>query len=245
MKTSKKRYPTFRVGITGGTGSVGLPLLIESAKKKFAGRGVLFIPEVATVFLAAGIEHPRAVPRQTQNLVSASYQSSVGYTLFGLETYYADLEYETGARIMLVERPLLDGAAFAGLSPEKFCEQCLPPALWMGKQLSSDEKVLKVFERYHTIIHLETHAAVNGEEYERIKKTLNPHNIDSAAEALAYDRAFLKIWKRHPRRIIIAASESLERKEQLFNKQIEMLLNGTAPVSDKEEILERAVITGS
>ena len=159
------------------------------------------------------------------------FQKGVARTTFDLERYYTDLAYEAGACIMLVDRPILDGAVFAGVSVKKFCEEYVPEEVYGEKNIGPEHKrPEKVFDRYRAIIHISSAAVKSPEEYEKIKRRENPFNIDTAAEAREFDAKLLEVYSGHPRRIIIPADGSFERKARECCRLIESLLEENPPI---------------
>lgn len=103
--------------------------------------------------------------------------------------------------VVLCDRGLMDGAAYHGLDG------------WDLVLAAHGLSMARVAARYDAVIHLETSAALDPEQYPGRR---NPARWQNPAEAVDSDRELQKVWSFHPRHIVIPAQADFTAKvEQL------------------------------
>ena len=142
-----------------------------------------FCAHVKVLPEAAGIVFGGGFPRGEGIALRQAAQRAIFYLQRELE---AAADGENPA-IVLCDRGTVDGAAYwPG-----------PDDLWSSVGTTLAEQL----HRYDAVIHLRTPAIASG--YNR----RNPLRTESAAEAGLIDETIARLWDRHPRRVIVEASE--------------------------------------
>ena len=111
--------------------------------------------------------------------------------------FYVQRELESAAdsanpAITLCDRGTVDGAAYwPG-----------PNDLWASVGTTLEEQL----GRYDAVIHLRTPEASDGYNHQ------NPLRVESAAEAAVIDARILRVWEKHPHRLIVEPSRDFIAK---------------------------------
>lgn len=178
----------YRLAVTGG------PCAAKTTALKVMGEEfgdqILVMPETASLLLDNGFPKPQDLNYSETWL--RCFQNSVLQVQRDMEDTYQEMALTKITRLVLCDRGLLDGAAYLGKGLDHF----------VGLYgLDLDE----VYARYDAVIHLETVAAFDPDLYEKLKGT-NPARYETAAEAVARDRALQEVWKGHPNWLVVPAS---------------------------------------
>ncbi len=184
-----------KVVLTGGP-CAGKTSCLRALRMYF-GEQIVTVPETATLLLDSGFpppSHPRI--RDCQDEWIRSFQSAILSIQQTLEETGERLARNCGARLIVCDRGVLDGAAY-----------------WPGgRQAFLHHFGLSVedcFARYRVVLHLqslaESHPHLYGSENNAIR-------YECVADALGVERATCDAWEGHPGRIILPAEEELQTK---------------------------------
>jgi len=184
------------VAMTGGDKS-GKSAVCRNVVEEF-GEAVV-VPELATALIKGGFPSvPDMLPW------SEDWQEELQQTIYpaqlGFETAYARYAEHCGARIVLVDRGLLDGAAYR---PEEKIEDAIQ-CFCAERQTS----VVEIYARYDVVIHLQTTAisqpdrfgkAGNGARFD-CSNDLDAQTRHEASlqRAIKLDNRLWDVWKEHP-----------------------------------------------
>jgi len=201
-----------RVAMTGSD-QAGKSVVCRTLLDHFAG-AVVVSPEIATMLTEKGgfpsVPNMMQWSQEWQDV----YQDTIYATQCGYEKAFELMARANGARIMITDRGLLDGAAYRP-------EESPADAVRMFCQLhnTTSEELLK---RYAVVIHLETTAM---SEPHRFGKAGNPVRFVGSAEtdpkilhekavakALRNDRRLREIYSPHPWYMFIPASMGVPGK---------------------------------
>lgn len=187
-----RQIPT--VVLTGGPCG-GKSLTVEAIRTALAGK-VVVVPEMATTILAS-FPLPGRDLEWSQDWQD-SLQRSILRSQLEAEAAWEMAACHQGAKVILCDRGILDGAAYRNESAEKFCRHF-------------HLEVEEVHQRYAGVVHLQTLAEYSPESYSA-NKLSNPHRFEEFDRAQALDRALLLAWQAHPAHKFIPAGDSIGRK---------------------------------
>ncbi|MBI4022572.1 AAA family ATPase [Candidatus Berkelbacteria bacterium] len=178
--------------ITGGP-MAGKSTCLRAVAQEFGDR-VIVVPEVASVMFGAGYPLPGRDISYSIGWVLATQGGIVG-----LQRSFEDASRlraeEHGARAMICDRGLLDGAAYVPEGLPQFC-----------RLFQID--VEQAHARYGTVIHLETLARVAPE---RFGKEGNEQRYETHPDqAIELDDRLQAVWRGHPNHLVVPASLGIE-----------------------------------
>ncbi len=175
-------HATRFIAITGGPGA-GKTAILEMALRSFC-QHVAVLPEAASVVFGGGFpRHEGAVARRAAQRAIFHVQREVEALVAG----------EGRVVVALCDRGTVDGVAYWPDDPASF---------WHELDTTRAEQLA----RYHAVIHLRTPPADEGYNHQ------NPLRTESPELALAIDARILAAWDGHPRRHVVPAEASFERK---------------------------------
>ncbi len=172
-----------RIALTGGPG--GGKTTAADLFRREIGEQVVVVPEAATMLFSGGF------PRSNEPLTVAGTQRAIFHTQRNLEDVQAGLY---PGRILLCDRGTVDGAAYWPGAERTFFAA-------MGTTLEAE------LGRYDAVIFFET-AAAAGMSIEGG----NPARIEDLKTAVQIDTALLRIWRRHPRFVLVPHNPSFFQK---------------------------------
>lgn len=180
--------------LTGGPCG-GKSLTVEALRTEFAGK-VVVVPEMASTILASFPLPGRDLEwsREWQD----SLQRSILQAQLEAEAAWKMAARHQGAKVILCDRGVLDGAAYRNESADEFCRHF-------------DLEVGEVHQRYAGVVHLQTLAEYSPEGYSA-NKLSNPHRFEEFDRAQELDRALLRAWSEHHAHKFIPACDSIGRK---------------------------------
>jgi predicted ATPase len=159
--------------VTGGPGA-GKTAVLELVKRNFC-KHVLVLPEAASVIFSGGFT------RRSSDIGRKAAQRAIFHVQRELETIALE---ERSAGLVLCDRGTLDGLAYWPGKDSGFFGE-------LGIRREGETR------RYMAVIHLRTPTEKDGYNHE------NPMRIESPQEAHRLDEKIFRIWKHHPRRIVI------------------------------------------
>lgn len=186
--------PKFVV-ITGGPGS-GKTAVLELARKALCPH-VLILPESAGILFGGGFW------RRETDSARAAAQRAIFHIQKELERIVED---EKQAAIGLCDRGSIDGLAYWPKDEASYWDE-----------LKTDREA--EYARYEAVIHLRTPPAAQG-----YNNHTNPIRIESALQAMEIDQKLLRVWERHPRRIVIDSCDNFLEKAQKTIVEIRKLI---------------------
>lgn len=185
--------------LTGGPGA-GKTAVMEAARQIFT-RHVAILPESASIVYSGGF------PRFPNPTSTRAAQRAIVRVQEELERYAVE---EGSTSVALCDRGISDGAAYWPEGPESFYDA-------MGTTEA------EVFARYHTVIHLHTPPAELG------YNNSNPMRIETPGEAALIDAKIERVWRGHPNRFLVPATESFPEKLAQVEELIRRALEGSDP----------------
>jgi predicted ATPase len=183
MKRKPACAECFRIVLTGGPG--GGKTTAADLFRREIGESVVIVPEAATILFQGGF------PRSRHADAGCFAQTAVFHVQRNLEDVQASL---FPGRTLLCDRGTVDGAAYWPKGNGDFFEAA-------GTTLEAELK------RYDAVIFFET-AAVGGSSIEGG----NPIRSESLAEAIELDARLRKLWRQHPRFILVPHNKSFFKK---------------------------------
>jgi len=177
-----------KIALTGGPNS-GKTTALSVLKETF-GPQVELVREAATLVFSGGF------PRKDNSIphIEAA-QRIIFYTTRQLESL---AEQSSDASLIICDRGTVDAAVYWPGGPEDFFRQ-------MGTTLEQE------LSRYDAVLHLSP--PVNPAFYQSTQ--VRTESLDQAFEI---DRKIMKIWEKHPHRVIIGGTERfLEKAEAIKN----------------------------
>lgn len=183
-----------RIALTGGPNG-GKTTALSVLKETF-GNKIELVPEAATLIFSGGF------PRKdgSRPHVEAA-QRIIFYTTQQLE----ELAMKTSpADLIICDRGTVDAAVYWPDGIDAFFAD-------MGTTLDAQ------LARYDAVIHLSP--PLNADFYQSTKV-----RTESLAEAAAIDRKIMKIWERHPNRMVLPSMEHFFQKAGIIKNFIETLI---------------------
>jgi len=189
LKTKRRRPAMMRIVITGGP-CAGKTSVINALKQTL-GQRAMFLPEVATLLLSGGFPQPgRDV--EWSEVWADEFQKAVSNTQTSLENLAHHEARKADTEIIICDRGLLDGAAYAG-GIERFCSL-----------IGIDHR--STLERYEMVIHLESMATAKPALY---SSESNSCRYESLEEAQALEIRTRQVWQHHQRHIFVPGTGTL------------------------------------
>lgn len=168
--------------LTGGPGA-GKTAVMEAARQMFT-KHVAILPESASIVYSGGF------PRFPNPTSVRAAQRAIVRVQEELERYAVE---EGSTLVALCDRGIPDGAAYWPEGKQSF---------YRAFGFTEEE----VFARYATVIHLHTPPAHLG------YNNANPMRIESPKEAAEIDAKIEEVWRGHPNRFLVPATESFQDK---------------------------------
>jgi predicted ATPase len=182
-----------KVVLTGGPCS-GKSSVQRALRAEF-GPELVHVPEAATLLLEGGFPVPgRHLPWSPE--WQAAFQAAVLPLQRSLEEACLLLAREQGARLIVCDRGLLDGAAYTPGGIEEFCRRFgVDPA--------------EALARYAAVVHLESLATADPGHY---GPTGNVQRFETLEEAVRLEMATRAAWEGHPRRLFLDGGRGVDGK---------------------------------
>lgn len=182
-----------KIVLTGGPCS-GKTTILRVLKEEF-GALLILVPEVATMLLGNGFPVPgRDV--EWSEAWQAAFQSAILPLQKAIEDAYMLAAARNGAKLIICDRGLLDGAAYTPGGVTEFCKRYHIDAI-------------EALKRYHAIIHLESLAVVDPDKY---GKTGNDQRFEPLERAVEIEGATKAAWEAHTKRMIIDGRRGIDGK---------------------------------
>jgi predicted ATPase len=182
-----------KVVLTGGPCS-GKSSVQRALREEF-GTVIVLVPEAATLLLGGGFPMPgKDLPWSPQ--WQAAFQGAVLPLQRSLEESCLLVARGQGARLLVCDRGLLDGAAYTPGGVEVFCRT-------FGIDLS------EALSRYEAVLHLESLAIADPPRY---GPAGNAQRFEALEEAVRLEAATRAAWEGHPRRLIFDGRGGVEMK---------------------------------
>ncbi len=182
-----------KIVLTGGPCS-GKSSVQRALRQEF-GPDLVLVPEAATLLLEGGFPVPgKHLPWSPQ--WQAVFQAAVLPLQRSLEESCVLMARSQGARVLVCDRGLLDGAAYTPGGVEEFCRAFgidYPEAL----------------SRYEAVVHLESLATADPPQYGTAGNALR---FEALEEAVRLEMATRAAWAGHPRRLVIDGRRGVEGK---------------------------------
>lgn len=183
-----------KIALTGGPNS-GKTTALSVLKETF-GPQVELVREAATLIFSGGF------PRKDNSRVHIeAAQRIIFYTTQQMEWL---AENSSSAQLIVCDRGTVDAAVYWPDGPEAFFKQ-------MNTSLEAE------LARYDAVLHLSP--PKNPDFYQSTHV-----RTESLDEAFAIDDRILKIWEKHPNRMIIGGTEHFFEKAELIKNFVEKLL---------------------
>lgn len=184
-----------KVVLTGGP-CAGKTRCLRAIRSRF-GEQVVTLPESATLLLDSGVPPPgHERIHVTQDEWMRTFQSAILALQQALEETCEQLARNCGARLIVCDRGVLDGAAYWPGGRQAFLQHFG----WTAEEC---------FARYHRVLHLqslaEAHPSLYGPESNAIR-------YEGVTDALRVEQSVRAAWRGHPGLIVIPAQEGLESK---------------------------------
>lgn len=182
-----------KIVITGGPCG-GKSTVMTVLREEF-GDQIAVVPEVATMLLTSGFPMPgKDLPWSKE--WQAAFQSAVLPVQTAIEDAIALAAETKGAKVLVCDRGLLDGAAYTPGGVEEFARR-------YGVNASA------ALTRYTAVVHLESLAHVDPEKY---GKSGNDARFEPLERAQELETATKEAWAAHPRHLVIDGRRGIEGK---------------------------------
>ncbi len=189
------------VVITGGP-AAGKSTVINRIVERF-GRRVVVVPEAATTLLGSGI------PAPTTETTELFQQVIIPLQQYNQDSLLA-LAKKQGAKVIVYDRGLLDGAAYVDNGLERILSYL-------------DQDLSQVYEQIDKVINLQTVARYYPE---RFGKANNLHRMESdPQQAIDLDDRIQEVWRNHPQWELIDGELGIESVVELVLALIGRMMN--------------------
>lgn len=196
-----------KIVLTGGP-CAGKTRCLHALREQL-GEQIVTVPEAATLLLDSGLpspDHERI--RGLQDEWIRSFQAAILALQHTMEENWERLARSCGARLLVCDRGVLDGAAYWPGGREAFLRH-------FGLSLEA------CFARYRNVLHLqslaESHPHLYGPENNVIR-------YEGIADALRVERSVRAAWEGHPGLIVIRAEEESQTKMESVVKHVRKFL---------------------
>lgn len=184
-----------KVVLTGGP-CAGKTHCLRAIRARY-GSQVVTLPESATLVLDSGIPPPgHERIHVSQDEWVRSFQGAILGLQQTVEDVAEPLARRCGARLIVCDRGVLDGAAYWPGGRQAFLEYFA---------LTADE----CFARYQRVLHLQSLAVAQPHLYGPQNNSIR---YESTIEAVGVERSIRAAWQGHPGLILVPAEAELERK---------------------------------
>ncbi len=183
-----------RIALTGGPNG-GKTTALSVLKETFGGK-IALVPEAATMIFSGGFPRKDGSPEHVRTA-----QRIIFYATQQLESL---MEKTSNAELIICDRGTVDAAVYWPEGIEDFFAS-------MGTTLDAE------LARYDAVIHLSP--PLKAEFYQSTHV-----RTESLEEASRIDRKILKIWERHPNRMVLPSMNHFFQKAGIIKDFIETLL---------------------
>ena len=196
-----------KVVLTGGP-CAGKTRCLRAIRAQF-GEQVVALPESATLLLDSGVPPPghERIHISKDEWVR-DFQAGIVTVQQTLEETCARLARYCGARLIVCDRGILDGAAYWPGGRQAFLHHF---------ELTAEE----CFARYHRVLHLQSLADARPNLYGTENNAIR---YESVADALCVEQAVRAAWHGHPGLIVIPAEEEIQAKIARVLENVRQLL---------------------
>ena len=185
-----------KIALTGGPNS-GKTTALSVLKETF-GPQVELVQEAATLVFSGGF------PRQDNSLAHIeAAQQIIFFTTQQLESL---AEKSSQAPLIVCDRGTVDAAVYWPGGVEDFFKK-------MNTSLEAE------LARYDAVLHLSPPDNPDFYQSTRVR-------TESLDQAFEIDRKILKIWEKHPHRVIIGGTEHFLEKAEAIKKFVEQIIKG-------------------
>jgi hypothetical protein len=195
--------------LTGGP-CAGKTSCLRAIIEEF-GNQVIPMPEVATLLLGSRFPPPGCetitVPAHEW---STAFQGAILSLQHEMERAYENLAEKCGARLIVCDRGVLDGAAYWSGGRRAFLDQ-------FGLDVGA------CFARYQAVVHLESLATARPDDYGRAG---NEIRFEELADAQERERAAREAWQGHPGWVFIPGRHEVGRTISEVFGVVRRLLSG-------------------
>lgn len=192
------------VVLTGGSGS-GKTTMLNSLRECDLGKNIVFIPEVANWLFGIGFPMPgRDVEwsREWQYL----FEDANFRTQLFFERIYRDVALSRSITLVVCDRGLMDCAAYLPGGVSEFCKRY-------------DVDLEETLNRYSKVIHLESLATVDPEQYLCLYADDQRH-WHPLEDAQALETRTRAVWQGHPGWLFVSGGEGLAKSESIVHAVI-------------------------
>ncbi len=198
--------------LTGGP-CAGKTHCLRAIRAQF-GSEIITVPESATLLLDSGVPPPGHERVHTEkDEWMRTFQSGIVAVQQTLEETCERLARNWGARLIVCDRGILDGAAYWPGGRQAFLDHFG----WTGEDC---------FARYHRVLHLQSLAEAHPHLYGPQDNTIRYEDV---TDALRVEQAVRDAWQGHPGLIVIAAQEELECKIVRVLEHVRELIDTPPP----------------
>ncbi len=184
-----------KIVLTGGP-SGGKTTALSILKETF-GNQIELVQEAATLIYSGGF------PRKDNSPIHIEHaQRIIFYTVHQLEQL-ADVT--SNAKLIVCDRGSIDGAVYWPKGPEDFFKA-------MGTTLEAE------LARYDAVIHLSPPPEKDFYQATNVR-------TETLQQAFEIDDKILKIWEKHPNRLVVPRSKHYFEKAEIIKNFVENLLH--------------------
>lgn len=184
-----------KIVLTGGP-SGGKTTALSILKETFGGQ-IELVQEAATLIYSGGF------PRKDGSRAHVeAAQHIIFYTVHQLEQL---AELTSNAQLIICDRGSIDGAVYWPGGPEDFFHA-------MGSTLEQE------LARYDAVLHLSPPPQKDFYQSTNVR-------TETREQAFEIDEKILKIWEKHPNRIVVPGKEHYFEKAEIIRDFVEKLLH--------------------
>ena len=184
-----------KIVLTGGP-SGGKTTALSILKETF-GNKIALVQEAATLIYSGGFPHKDNSPLHIEHA-----QNIIFYTVHQLE----QLAEETSpADIIVCDRGSIDGAVYWPKGPEDFFKA-------MNTTLDAE------LDRYDAVLHLSPPPEKDFYQATNVR-------TESLQQAFEIDDKILKIWEKHPNRLVVPRDKHYFEKAEIIKNFVEKMLS--------------------
>ena len=176
-----------KVVITGGPCS-GKSTVLDLLSREWNDR-VTIVPEAATLLLSGGWPLPGKDVEWSESWRD-EFQKTIVQVQISLEEIYRTSALQKGHKLLVLDRGILDGAAYYDESEDFFAATGLAER--------------SCLERYEAVIHLESLASSNPGLY---SKGNNAFRFEGLEEAIPLEHRTRRAWQDHPNHQLILGDD--------------------------------------
>lgn len=203
--------PIEKIVVTGGPCAGKTSVL--NAIRDYYGDHVLLVPETATILLSGGFPQPGRDCEWSQTWQDI-FQIAVTNTQLALEAIYEIEARRRGLTLLVLDRGLLDGAAYLTRGQHEYCVR-----FGLRREV--------IHDRYAAVIHLESLATAQPALY---GSTNNACRYETLEQAQALEYAVRAAWAGHPYHTFLPSSVTLAEQIEMVKHLIEPYLMATVDI---------------